>query len=204
VEIAKQIEKLMKRNKVTRLKLSNDTGIPYTTLTQIINGRTKNPQVKALETIAEYFKVSLDYILGKSIFALIESRLSELNMSIEDLEKAMELPQGMIESLDSFPPAPWDYESGELIDQLAKALKMDPKKLSAAYARQEPPVYDGPALSPAEAFGEFQNHFTNEKSDEPETIAAHHDGEEWTEEELEEIERFKEFIRMKRAKDKQE
>lgn len=32
------------------------------------------------------------------------------------------------------------------------------------------------------------------------TIAAHHDGngEDWTEEELEEIERFKEFVRMKR------
>ena len=31
-----------------------------------------------------------------------------------------------------------------------------------------------------------------------ETIAAHHDGEEWTNEELEEIERFKEFVRLKR------
>lgn len=30
------------------------------------------------------------------------------------------------------------------------------------------------------------------------TIAAHHDGEEWTEEELEEIERFKQFVKMKR------
>lgn len=30
------------------------------------------------------------------------------------------------------------------------------------------------------------------------TIAAHHDGEEWTEEELEEIERFKAFVRSKR------
>lgn len=30
------------------------------------------------------------------------------------------------------------------------------------------------------------------------TIAAHHDGEEWTEEELEEIRRFKEFVRAKR------
>lgn len=30
------------------------------------------------------------------------------------------------------------------------------------------------------------------------TIAAHHDGEDWTEEELEEIEQFKEFVRMKR------
>ncbi|WP_040981015.1 helix-turn-helix domain-containing protein [Oceanobacillus jeddahense] len=33
---------------------------------------------------------------------------------------------------------------------------------------------------------------------EPETIAAHHDGEDWTEEELEELERFKEFVRSKR------
>jgi len=30
------------------------------------------------------------------------------------------------------------------------------------------------------------------------TIAAHHDAEDWTEEELEEIERFKAFVRMKR------
>lgn len=30
------------------------------------------------------------------------------------------------------------------------------------------------------------------------TIAAHHDEEEWTEEELEEIKRFKEFVRAKR------
>lgn len=35
-----------------------------------------------------------------------------------------------------------------------------------------------------------------------ETIAAHHDGDEWTEEELEEIERFKEFVRMKRQQKK--
>jgi transcriptional regulator with XRE-family HTH domain len=34
--------------------------------------------------------------------------------------------------------------------------------------------------------------------DDSNTIAAHHDGEEWTEEELEEIERFKEFLRMKK------
>src|SRR5690554_2727361 len=30
-----------------------------------------------------------------------------------------------------------------------------------------------------------------------ETVAAHHDGEDWSEEELEDIERFKEFVRAK-------
>ncbi|BDH62350.1 transcriptional regulator [Lysinibacillus sp. PLM2] len=34
--------------------------------------------------------------------------------------------------------------------------------------------------------------------DSVDTIAAHHDGEDWTDEELQEIERFKEFVRMKR------
>ncbi|UKS24323.1 helix-turn-helix transcriptional regulator [Paenibacillus sp. HWE-109] len=32
----------------------------------------------------------------------------------------------------------------------------------------------------------------------PETIAAHHEGDNWTEEELEELERFKAFVRSKR------
>ena len=35
-----------------------------------------------------------------------------------------------------------------------------------------------------------------------ETIAAHHEGEDWTEEELEEIERIKEVVRMKRQQKK--
>lgn len=35
-----------------------------------------------------------------------------------------------------------------------------------------------------------------------ETIAAHHDGDDWTEEELESIEQFKEFVRMRRQQDK--
>lgn len=43
----------------------------------------------------------------------------------------------------------------------------------------------------------------NEDSQEIEiqTIAAHHDGYDWTEEELEEIEKFKEFVRSKKRQD---
>ncbi len=42
----------------------------------------------------------------------------------------------------------------------------------------------------------------NKNPYEIETIAAHHDGDEWTEEELNEIEKFKEFIKMKREQRK--
>lgn len=39
------------------------------------------------------------------------------------------------------------------------------------------------------------------KNDDIDTIAAHHDDEDWTEEELEDIERFKAFIRSQRKKE---
>jgi hypothetical protein len=39
---------------------------------------------------------------------------------------------------------------------------------------------------------------------EPETIAAHHDGEEWTEDALEDIEKFKEFVKMRREQKEKE
>lgn len=167
MDISRQIEKLMRERSITRLQLSKDTEIPYTTLTQIINGRTKNPQVKALEKIADYFNVSLDYIMGNSINALIEARLSELNMTFADLSKATELPESFLRGLDTLLPKPWDYEPGQLIDRLAKTLKMDTKILTAAYERQEPPVYERPPLSPEQELKQLQQDFKNEEFETP-------------------------------------
>lgn len=51
----------------------------------------------------------------------------------------------------------------------------------------------------ADYFNVSVDYLLGRTSDEEiETIAAHHDGDDWTDEELEEIERFKEFVRMKR------
>lgn len=43
-----------------------------------------------------------------------------------------------------------------------------------------------------------QYNIVDSSSYEPETLAAHHDGEDWTEEELQDIEEFKEILRLKR------
>lgn len=40
--------------------------------------------------------------------------------------------------------------------------------------------------------------FVDDEKTEPQTIAAHHDSEQWTEEELDEIEKFKEYVKSKR------
>lgn len=46
---------------------------------------------------------------------------------------------------------------------------------------------------------ELENMAHNEAGLQIETIAAHHDGEDWTKEELQEIENFKQFVLSKRA-----
>lgn len=136
VKIGDQIEALMKKNKITRLKLSKDTDIPYTTLTQIINGRTKNPQVNALKIIADYFNVSLDYILGKSPKAIVEQRMAELNMTIDELSEKTGLPKNTLENLDTYIHRDEDFKEGGLIVQLVEALSIDPNILAMAFMRQ--------------------------------------------------------------------
>ncbi|MEK3950923.1 helix-turn-helix transcriptional regulator [Paenibacillus sp. FSL H7-0703] len=61
MSIAERIELVMKERNVSRYKLAKETGIPYTTITQILNGRTKNPQIAALQKIADYFNTPLDH-----------------------------------------------------------------------------------------------------------------------------------------------
>ena len=47
---------------------------------------------------------------------------------------------------------------------------------------------------------EYDDSVKNPHPDDIKTIAAHHDGEEWTKEELEDIEMFKELLRKKRER----
>lgn len=49
-------------------------------------------------------------------------------------------------------------------------------------------------VSPSELMGWSENNTNYE----PETIAAHHDSDEWTDEELDEIEKFKAYVKSKR------
>ena len=77
--------------------------------------------------------------------------------------------------------------SFELLNGLADALGVTLAELvKNNVASQEPPVYDGPRSSPEEDFAIAA-----------EDSAGYSDG--WTEEELKDIERFKEILRMKRG-----
>jgi transcriptional regulator with XRE-family HTH domain len=117
-------EELCKEKGVSNYRISKATGIPQATLSDWKNGKS-TPKSDKLQIIADYFGVSVDYLIGKTDFITYSSAVKT-----------------------------WEN---------------------------------------------FDKKYPNmTESNEIETIAAHHDEDNWTAEELEEIERFKEFVKMKR------
>jgi len=82
-------------------------------------------------------------------------------------------------------------------DHLAKALG---KNRATIYRYESDEIEDMPisVLEPLARELRVSPAYLLGWEDEIETIAAHHDGEEWSEEELKDIENFKEFVRMRR------
>lgn len=190
MEISGKIEELMRQRGLSRYKLAKLTNVPYTTLIKILDGTTKNPQIETLSAIADYLGVSVDYLSGQSAGAIIELELRMAGMSIEELAARAQVRKDLIVNIDKRIPDSSDYEA---VEKIAKVLNVKPSTLRAALARQEPPAYEGPTMSVEEAFAGVE-------FDEPETLAAHRDSdsEDWTEEELETIEKFKQFVRSQR------
>ena len=57
--------KLLKEKNVTRYRVSVDTGIAQTTLSDWKRGRSV-PKADKLKILADYFDVSVDYLLGET------------------------------------------------------------------------------------------------------------------------------------------
>ncbi|WP_416294955.1 helix-turn-helix domain-containing protein [Paenibacillus illinoisensis] len=97
MSISERIESVMKEREISRYKLAKDTGIPYTTVTQILNGRTKNPQIAALQKIADYFNIPLDQIT-KEIEDAPKHDAPEwaTNRDLADIKKILEEDQPVL------------------------------------------------------------------------------------------------------------
>lgn len=131
MDISDKIEFEMKERGVSRYKLSKETGIPYTTLTQILNGRTENPQVKALQIIADYFGKPLDYFTGSSPlneskqaandpYALTPKDERDIAKQLEQMKESLESNMAL-----SFHGEPIDDEDREaLLASLENTLRL--------------------------------------------------------------------------------
>ena len=64
--LSNNLEKLMQiHGNISVSELARSTQLPQPTLHHILSGDTKNPRKKALETLAKFFSVSTEQLLGK-------------------------------------------------------------------------------------------------------------------------------------------
>jgi len=60
------IQNLMRNNGVSEAQLSRQTGIPQPTLHKILSGKTSDPRISTIKTIAEFFNVSVDSLYNEN------------------------------------------------------------------------------------------------------------------------------------------
>jgi transcriptional regulator with XRE-family HTH domain len=65
-EISNNIFKLRKEKKWSQERLAREADIPFTTLTKIENGTTKNPSIETLIKIANALGVTVDILISES------------------------------------------------------------------------------------------------------------------------------------------
>lgn len=61
MSIAEKLQKLMDEKGISAYKLSKDTGISYTGINKILNGKTKHPRLDMMEVISNYFDKQVDF-----------------------------------------------------------------------------------------------------------------------------------------------
>lgn len=88
-------------------------------------------------------------------------------------------------------------QSGTNANELARRVGVSPQTIYSIIKRDNKKIDIEVLLKIANIFGVKAEYFVDEQ-DEPQTIAAHFDGEEYTEEEIDEIKQFAEFVKNKR------
>lgn len=79
--LSKTLKTLIVKHKLTIKKLSKETGIPNSTLASYLTDRKANYDINHLLKIADYFDVSVDFILrGKEV-----RNINIKNLKLEDL-----------------------------------------------------------------------------------------------------------------------
>lgn len=65
MNIAERLEQMMQNKGMNRRQLSIAAGIPYTTLDGISKRGCDNVKLSTLIKLADYFEISLDYLVGR-------------------------------------------------------------------------------------------------------------------------------------------
>ncbi len=97
--LGKRIKKLREKNNLNQLEFSKILNISNTTLSQYEAGN-RTPSDKIKEKVADYFKVSVDYLLGRT-----EKCHSGVEYSKNDKPKSLDvsnLPEEAIKQIEDY------------------------------------------------------------------------------------------------------
>jgi transcriptional regulator with XRE-family HTH domain len=221
------IQKLCDERDVTIAQLERDLNFGRGS---IYKWNKNSPSIDKVQKVAEYFGVSTDFLLygfDKGEFTSLVN-VARYRRSIKEFAKDTGLDEHYLNRLCSGV----EYKQPSIDTVLAIAIANDNELVVNAQSLFKAAGYDlnelaGDLLSDipldlmhhyqkqgmseaemAIAYAKFKKAEFEDAMRNPgydiQTLAAHHESEDWTEEELEEIERFKEFVRMKRKQKQQE
>lgn len=172
------------------------------------------PPADVLKNLADILNTSSDYLLGRENFEKTNLRVDNMGWVIREERKSLGLTQKELgELIGESQKQISDYEQGlkpihsTTLEKIMKVFGVSYPAFLNKYNMWDeyiPPEFDGDV----DKYLAFKEAEEEDAKRDPGydilTIAAHHDGEDWTEEELREIERFKEFLRSKRKSQSQE
>ena len=123
---AKRLEKLRLERELTHQQMADMLGVTRQAYGNYENGK-REPDFKTLDILAEFFKVSLDYLMGKSAIRSIQNQYEPTSTEIEDVIKKADL---------QFDGAPLNDEDKEDIIEFIKVVLRRNKKREKSSAGQ--------------------------------------------------------------------
>ncbi|MEA5136440.1 MAG: helix-turn-helix transcriptional regulator [Candidatus Fimivivens sp.] len=126
---------LLERHNITPYRVYKETGVPQSSLSEWKRGNSM-PKIDKMQKLAEYFGVSVDYLLGKE-----EQKEKEPDLTDEDRRDIAKMLDGMVNQLGNhnvalmFDGEPVDEETKELLkisleNQFRLAKKLMQKRKS--------------------------------------------------------------------------
>ena len=206
-EIGKRLKKARSIRNYTLDYIASEIGVAKSTVQRYENGRITKPKLPVLQAIADVLQINPSWLCGQnvpmdcedSVSQIINHRLSETGMSLEEVASKANVSLKWLENISTFTPNEFgDYEIGySWITRVAEVLDIPGSVLRTALAKQEiplPDTNDVPTITAKEAFEQPVPSGT--------TMAAHFDGDEYTEAELEDIRAYAEFVKNRRNSNK--
>jgi len=193
VGICENVQFLCKKNNLPTSHLEKELALANGSIRR---WNESSPSIDKVQKVADYFKVSTDYLL----YGFDKTLLVQLVNYVRDNRTHDQFAEDT------------EVDTNELT-KICMGITLEPPSLSTIerIAANNPVDYLVSRTDLLQAAGYLDENTTQKINEEGikkyrakredhdiETLAAHRDGKEWTEEELADIERFKEFIRMKR------